>query len=323
MQWPADARHYGHPKILAAMQDAVAMIAREISRFEPVVLLAGARHAEPARAATDGRADIWPIETDDLWCRDSGPTFVRNGTGELAIVDFHFNGWGGKADAPADALVASAVARHMNLPLFDAGLVGEGGGFDVDGAGLAVAHESSWINPNRNLADKRVVDARLRAALGCEEVLWAPGRRGLDITDDHIDAVARFVEPGVAVIQLPERRDGDPWAVSGYATYDALKAWRGANGERLTIEIVAAPRWRKMRCRRDGMVASYANFYVCNGAVFCAEFGDDKADADACALLARLYPQREIRALDIDPLCVAGGGIHCATKQEPRAAPPP
>lgn len=322
MQWPADARHYGHPKILAAMQDAVATIAREISRFEPVALLAGPRRGQSAEAATEGRVDIWPIETDDLWCRDSGPTFVRNEKGELAIVDFGFNGWGGKADAPADALIARAVADHMTLPVYSAGIVGEGGGFDVDGAGLAVAHESSWINPNRNLAGKSVIDARLRAALGCETVLWAPGQRGLDITDDHIDAVARLVSPGLAVIQLPERRDDDPWAVSGYATYDALRAWRGATGERLEIEIIPAPRKKKMRCRRDGMVASYANFYVCNGAVFCAEFGDDKADAEACGLLARLYPQREIRALNIDPLCIAGGGIHCATKQQPLAGSP-
>ena len=33
------------------------------------------------------------IETDRGWTRDFGPIFVKNDAGELAIVDFAFNGW--------------------------------------------------------------------------------------------------------------------------------------------------------------------------------------------------------------------------------------
>ena len=48
-----------------------------------------------------------------------------------------------------------------------------------------------------------------------------------------------------------------------------------------------------------------------------AEFGDDRADSEAKAILARLYPGREVVSLDVDPLGEAGGGIHCATQQQP------
>src|SRR5580698_10061968 len=34
---------------------------------------------------------IWP--TDRSWTRDSGPIFVRNGKGQIAITDWHFNAW--------------------------------------------------------------------------------------------------------------------------------------------------------------------------------------------------------------------------------------
>jgi agmatine deiminase len=35
-------------------------------------------------------------------------------------------------------------------------------------------------------------------------MIWAPGVVGADITDYHIDSLARFSEPGKVVIQMPE-----------------------------------------------------------------------------------------------------------------------
>ena len=57
--------------------------------------------------------------------------------------------------------------------------------------------------------------------------------------------------------------------------------------------------------------------YVCNGAVIVAEFGDKETDAEAVAALQRHFPDREIVALNIDPIGEVGGGIHCATQQMP------
>ncbi len=59
------------------------------------------------------------------------------------------------------------------------------------------------------------------------------------------------------------------------------------------------------------------NYYVCNGAVIAPEFGDADADAAAKAVLAELFPEREVVQVDIDALAAGGGGIHCATQQQP------
>lgn len=59
------------------------------------------------------------------------------------------------------------------------------------------------------------------------------------------------------------------------------------------------------------------NFYVCNGAVLAPQFGDETADAHARDTLASLFPGREVVQLDIDPIAAGGGGIHCATQQQP------
>ena len=60
------------------------------------------------------------------------------------------------------------------------------------------------------------------------------------------------------------------------------------------------------------------NYYVCNGAVIASEFGDKPADEEAHAILSDLYPGREIVMLNTDPVGEVGGGIHCATHEQPK-----
>lgn len=149
-------------------------------------------------------------------------------------------------------------------------------------------------------------------------MIWAPGVRGADITDFHIDALARFIKPGQVLVQLPNKKNSsDPWNASAFETYEILKRARDASGRQLDIVVMPEPNPNRIRSAAADFVSSYANYYVCNGAVIGAEFGDDKADATAKELLQQLYPGREVVSLDIDPIGEAGGGIHCATQQQP------
>ena len=175
MQWPMRPALYGGWHGLEAVRASGALIANTIAAFEPVALLGP--ESESARIAdgTTERVEHWPMATDDLWCRDSGPTFLRAADGRLAVSDLRFNGWGNRQAHRADMAIAATVARALGLPVFDNGLVGEGGGVETDGAGTAMAHESSWINPNRNRLPKAEVERRLLDALGAEEMIWAPG----------------------------------------------------------------------------------------------------------------------------------------------------
>jgi agmatine deiminase len=61
----------------------------------------------------------------------------------------------------------------------------------------------------------------------------------------------------------------------------------------------------------------YVNWYVCKGAVLIPKFGDPPADAAARHLVRSLCPHREVVQLTIDNLAEGGGGIHCATQQQP------
>jgi agmatine deiminase len=318
MQWPSRAAVYGSPKSFEAVRSRIALIASTIAKFEPVVMLARPEHEATVRARLGTGVEVWPIATEDLWCRDCGPTFVRSAAGGLAVSELNFNGWGGKQSHHDDARVAARVAEKIGLKVFNNGIVGEGGGVETDGAGTLLAHESSWVIENRNRGPKARIEAQLLDALGGEKMIWAPGVKGADITDYHIDALARFIKPGQVLIQLPRKRtDGDPWSVAAFETYDILKRAKDASGRALDIVVVDEPDPSRIRSSKADFVSSYVNFYVCNGAVISAEFGDDKKDAAAENLLRRLYPGREIVSLNVDPIGEAGGGIHCATQQQP------
>jgi agmatine deiminase len=167
------------------------------------------------------------------------------------------------------------------------------------------------VHPNRNPGLSRAeIGRRLLAAYGAERLVWAPGLKDRDITDYHIDSLARLTGPGRVLIQLPDRADPrDPFHRAALRTRDILAA------EGLALTVIADP--VRPRIRHADFVASYANFYVCNGAVIAAEFGDRDADAAARAALAAAYPGREIVMLNVDALGEIGGGIHCATRELP------
>ena len=317
LQWPVNPEVHDDADFLYDLQATIADIASTIAEFEPVVLMAAAEHHKAIKKLVSGQVELWDIPTDDLWARDSGPSFVVDGKGGLALTQFNFNGWGNKQPHGNDGKVAARVAERLGIPVFDVGLVGEAGGVETDGHGTLIAHESSWVNRNRNKGSKAEVEAMLLDAMGAEKMIWAPGIKGADITDYHIDALARFVKPGQVLIQMGEEVDPeDPWSVSAFETHAILSAATDAKGRKL--DLVVLPEALDTRVDSPDFVASYVNYYVCNGAVIAAEFGDKDADAEAAEILADLYPGREIVMLNIDAVGEVGGGIHCATHEQPK-----
>ena len=148
-------------------------------------------------------------------------------------------------------------------------------------------------------------------------MIWAPGIKGADITDYHIDALARFVKPGQILIQMGDEPDpADPWSVSAFETHDILAAATDARGRKLDMVVLPEP--YDIRVDSPDFVSSYVNYHVCNGGVIAAQFGDRDADREAARILRRLYPGREVVMLNIDAVGEVGGGIHCATHEQPK-----
>lgn len=311
MQWPVNRRVYRDRLFLEMTQQTIADIANTIAEFEPVTMLAAASDHAGAREKLSAGVELWDVPTEDLWCRDAGPIFAVKSSGELAATHIQFNGWGEKQINRRDSQIAAKVAERLGLELVPSGLRGEGGGVEHDGHGLLMAHESSWVNDNRNPGlSREEIEKRLLNAYGADQMIWSDGVWDEDITDYHIDSLARFSGPGRVLINLSDEPDlADPFHKAALDTHDTLIA------EGMDVEVIPEPNTR--RVQSVDFVASYANFYACNGAIIAAAFGDPEIDQIAKDALSRHYPGREIVMMNVDPLGELGGGIHCATQQMP------
>ena len=316
MAFGATTKVWGR-KLLSEVQRNLATIAQTIARYEPVTMLVREADYAVARKLAGPSVDLMVCPLDDLWIRDTGPVFVVSARGDKAGVDFNFNGWGEKQDYIRDAKVAGFVSKAARAQHLGTDLVLEGGAIEVDGEGTAIVTESCVLNSNRNPGvSKAVCEAELKRLLGLEKIVWLPGIKDKDITDGHTDFYARFVRPGVVVAGY----DPDPKSFDHAVTkrhLAILRAARDAKGRVLEVAVLEAPATVRDTYASDDFAAGYVNFYVCNGAVVAPEFGDSRADTEAHRTLQRLFPDREIVQINIDGVAAGGGGIHCATQQEP------
>ncbi|MFG2620788.1 agmatine/peptidylarginine deiminase [Streptomyces sp. NPDC048507] len=317
MAWPDSTSIWG--STLSGVQSDIALIARTIAKYEPVLLCANPASAAKARSQCGPTVTVvTTIPVDDCWMRDTGPVFRTDGAGGLDAVGLNFNGWGNKQTHAKDALVAGRIAAYAGVPFTAAALVGEGGAVEQDGAGTLMATRSSLVNRNRNPnMTQAQIETALRTAYGASKVIWFDGVSGQDITDDHVDATSRFLAPGKALVQMPLASDNDVYAKDARQQFQILSAATSAGGARMAVEKLQGPDYDKIRSTNRDFLASYANYYVCNGAVISGQFGDTRADAAARATLTRLFPGRTVEQLNIDRLGTGGGGIHCVTQQQP------
>ena len=296
----------------------LATVAQAICRFEPVMMLVRPDERNLAAKLCGDSVTLIDADLNDLWIRDTGPIFVQNENGELGAIDLNFNGWGEKQDYDDDAAVAMFIAQRTQATHLTTEIVGEGGGIEVDGAGTALVTESCFVNDNRNPdLDKDELEAELKLLLGLKKVLWLPGVRGKDITDGHTDFYARFARPGVVVAGLEMDRKSFDYDVTR-AHLEILKGATDARGQKLEVVTLESPKNVRRELLTEDFAAGYINFYVVNGGVIAPQFGDTDADAKCKEMLTRLFPKRTIVQLNIDAIAAGGGGIHCATQQQPR-----
>ena len=182
-----------------------------------------------------------------------------------------------------------------------------------------MATESSIINPNRNPGQSKArLTREILSCLGGKQMVWVPGLRGQDITDDHIDGLARFVRGAEVVVDQPaDPRATDVWAVSERQALRVLRHSTDAAGQRLRCLISRESQTIPPHENPNLFVNVYVNWYVCNGAVLVPKFGDPYSDGAARELVHGLYPGRDVIQLTINNLAEGGGGIHCVTQQQP------
>jgi agmatine deiminase len=302
----------------------LAFIARTIAKYEPVSMLVRSNELDEASSLLGGPNNHnHPIEliefaTDDLWLRDTGPTFVRGSEGEKFGIDFNFNGWGEKQAHVQDSKVASFITEWTGAVQQTTALTLEGGSFEIDGYGTAILTKSCVLNENRNPHwSQAEIEDELKSLLGLKKIIWLEGIKGKDITDGHTDFYARFATKSEVLVSRDNYRASYDYEVTR-ENIKTLQNATDADGNRLKVTIIDTPDIINDEFGVAEFAAGYIGYYLCNGAVIMQSFGDPAADQAARDTIAQAFPDRTVEQFAIDGIASGGGSIHCATQQEPQ-----
>lgn len=319
-------------------QEAVLKVAAAISRFEHVHLGITPERVESVRKIAPPGIEAVGIEYDDIWVRDTGPTFVvAEQPDTLRSVTWRFNAWGGLYQpftrdlAIPREISADAFGREMR-DRYAAPIVLEGGALHVDGQGTVMLTEECVLNPNRNPGMTREqAEAVLREYLGVNQFIWLGKGVFNDETSGHVDNLACFAGPGRVCLTWTDDKSDPQYAISLDA-WERLNDTRDAQGRRLEVFKVPMPGplhmtaeeaggllpsdSMKRRYAGDRLAASYVNFYLTNGGVIMPLL-DPRTDEEAAAVLRRACPGRQVVGVPAREILLGGGGIHCITQQIP------
>lgn len=288
--------------------------AGEDGRALPLILYAATQEAEADARRRLGRlARIVRAPYGDVWTRDTGPVFVRNGAG-LDAVRFRFNGWGGKYQLEGDQSIGAVIAAEAGAPVAPSDLICEGGALEFDGEGAVITTRQCLLNPNRNPDwSERDVDAELERVLGVKKVIWLDEGLIGDHTDGHVDNIARFAAPGLVVCQTAAGAD-DPNAKLYAEIARALRAAKDAKGRRL--EVIEIPSPSRVETEEGGpAAASHLNWVIGPRHVVMPAY--NARAREAVRALQPAFSNRTVVASDANHILTGGGAFHCVTCHQP------
>lgn len=304
--------------ILSAAEDCYCALAGAIlARESLLVLCRDETHGEHIREKLRAqRCDLARLHLrvcpyNDTWARDFGPLAITQDAA-LKLLDFTFNGWGGKFDASLDNAVNKTL--DWGVPCESVPLVLEGGSVESDGNGRILTTSQCLLNPNRNARlDRAQVEESLHAAFGSHTILWLEhGHLEGDDTDAHVDTLARFCDADtVAYVSCADSND------SHYEALQAMERELQTLARQHNLKLVPLP-MAEPCFDTDGvrLPATYANFLIVNGAVLVPAY-ECASDSLALKQMTEAFPQHEVIGVPCLPLIQQHGSLHCVTMQLP------
>jgi len=320
ISWPIQGSMC-YPKDYETVCQGYAEIIQAIAEFEPVTVVVNPEdRGKLSRLFNNERIQLLPIEHNDAWLRDNGPTFLVRDDGELAGVNWKFNAWGGKYSPwDLDDLVATKILNHQGLKQFNTTLVMEGGSLHVDGEGTLLTTEECLLNPNRNPEMTREqIETELNRFLNIQKVIWLKEGLHGDETDGHVDNIACFAAPGKVLFQICDDPEDENYAIT-QENLKILDKEIDAQGRKLQIIPILQPPKLCDSVTNARLTLSYLNFYFVNEGVILPVFGGaaKESDQSAVKVLSKTFPERRIRTVNGMGIIREGGNVHCTTQQMP------
>jgi agmatine deiminase len=314
MAFPWDKRIWRSD--LEAAQNTVADLVRTISQFEKVSLLVPPKDERRfLRRFKSREVEVIAAKYNDIWVRDTLPTFAVGSDKSLVAIDWHFNGWGSSRglNYKQDLTIGRSIARMAGATVIEADVVAEGGAFAFDGHDIVVATQSVMLHSRRNATHDQIhLQKALQRASQCKSICWLPGDKFEKITRGHADSILAFVNNKKVLFHWIEDEQCSERKVCE-KNLQAFERWM--DKERRKYEIIKLP---SLSDCEDQYGASYINFAHVNGAVVVPAYKGrfSKYDDRAWRIIEEVFEKPAV-SVPITSIAAYGGGIHCATQQEP------
>ncbi len=304
-------------------------IVRKISEGEKVRIIIESKEAEKQAKrilklvhANISNVEFYQLKTNRGWLRDSGPAFVKNNKGEIAIVNFEFNAWAKYSNYKKDRKVPKYISEKMNIQKFsathnDKKIILEGGSVDINGEGTLFTTEECLLdkkvqvrNPGFTKIDYEEI---FKNYLGITNTLWLGKGIAGDDTHGHVDDLCRFINKNTIVL-VQERNQNDKNYIPLKENKERLEGMKLEDGSK--INIVELPMPSPIIFDGERLPASYANFYISNSAVLVPTFNDPN-DRTALGILSELITDRPVVGIHSVDLVWGLGTLHCLTHEQP------
>lgn len=321
LTWPHEDSDWASR--LAEVTDCYIKLAYEISVVEKLFIICKDKNA--IQALLENKLpkkcidNIYLVEcpTNDTWARDHGFITIVD-EGEYKLLDFKFNGWGGKFEANLDnninhILYTTGLLRGTYCDCQD--IVLEGGSIESDGRGTLLTTSQCLLNSNRNpLLNKDDIEQILLTRLKGNRVLWLNhGYLAGDDTDCHIDTLARLCPNDTILYVKCEDKDDEHYEQLSLMEQQLQSMYTTDGKSYRLLPLPMAPQMYDENNQR--LPTTYANYLVINGRVLMPAYGDSILDEKAKNVIEKAFPHHSIKMVDCRILVWQHGSLHCSTMQ--------
>ena len=319
IQWPGQWEKV-HETTFARMSKVIAQYQKLHILYHSNKIMNDARSAiSHVGGDPDHENIVWhAIENDSAWMRDNGPVYVVDGD-EMRIQNWEFDAWGGAfgANIPyaLDNRVPSEVGAYLGIPVDNIDIVHERGNLEFNGVDTVILNWSVLGDPRRNPGyTKEQAEIDLKHHFGVSRLVFVEGVPEGDLTNGHIDGIARFIDPATVVVpDCTANSKCQPNDGGDDAVYDGVAATIEAAG----FTVIRDPIEGVARYSGYTFDTNYMNWVVGNGFLIAAGFDNPETDAAAKSRLASYFPGRDVYVIEMLSSWAAGGGVHCHTNDQP------
>ena len=243
-------------------------------------------------------------ETDDTWARDCSALCIEENS-KIQLLDFTFNGWGGKFEASKD----NAMTKNINEDVTTYNFILEGGAVESNGVDTILTTSQCMLNKNRNAdLNSILITQKLNSFFGATKILYLNhGYLAGDDTDSHVDTLARFIDAStIMYIKCEDKSD------EHFIELRLMEEELQEMAKEHKFTLIPLPMSDAIYHDDARIPATYANFLFVNGAILVPTYGV-KQDETALQIFRDSFKEREIVAIDCSVLIRQHGSLHCVT----------